>query len=548
MDANQTPPRPRKRSRRGPLGLVGVLFLAVAFAPVQDKTAAWPRHGEYVGKLVCMDCHEQEAVAIEGGTHRPVIHSEILLGCETCHGPGKRHADDEDNDPALITHPDKLDPVTRERLCSQCHADQIQYHGGEMAGFLAAGKKCTTCHQVHKKALPVLHPDIRFETRAAASQAAKPVGARKCLGCHPIRNTLLEQSAHHAMAAAKDPKGCETCHGNGSLHVETGGLSRLTTRPDLAADGAATCLSCHAHVDPKEFHWKDQHDPLLSKGLTCTSCHRVHEPMSAASSSLVAAPKPATSASNAICAKCHEPAFGVLQGTIHELLGRRDIPLDQGCGGCHPGGLEHAMQAGRKHLVESLRDTDAETQAKTCAQCHSSDAAMHRSRSGAHHKAQVTCLTCHSPAAPKHEMRQDASHKCTQCHKKVEAEFHLPNHHPVLEGAMSCADCHDPHSARPRIRNRQLRSESCVKCHKQYRGPFVFAHQASRTDGCVTCHSPHGSINKRLLRQPNSQQNCLQCHGDFPAFHDQTAGAVFTNCLKCHTQVHGSNHSRYLFR
>ena len=98
------------------------------------------------------------------------------------------------------------------------------------------------------------------------------------------------------------------------------------------------------------------------------------------------------------------------------------------------------------------------------------------------------------------------------------------------------------------MRNRQLRSDACVKCHKEYRGPFVFAHQASRSDGCVTCHSPHGSINKRMLHQPTAQQNCLQCHGDFPSFHDQTSGAVYTNCLKCHTQVHGSNHSRYLFR
>ena len=113
---------------------------------------------------------------------------------------------------------------------------------------------------------------------------------------------------------------------------------------------------------------------------------------------------------------------------------------------------------------------------------------------------------------------------------------------------MDCVDCHEPHSARPRIRDRNLRHTSCVQCHTQYRGPFVFNHQASRTDGCVACHTPHGSTNRRLLKQPRTQQNCLQCHGDFPSFHDQTAGAVFTNCVNCHTQVHGSNHSRFLLR
>jgi DmsE family decaheme c-type cytochrome len=498
-----------------------------------------------------MDCHEDEAAALKAGSHQAILDSAILLGCETCHGPGTSHADDEDNDPALITHPDKLDSASRQRLCSQCHTDQIRYHGGDMAGFLAAGKKCTTCHKIHKKTVPPSQPGTLFQTRVAANQTAEPVGAQKCLTCHPLRDRLLTASAHHTMAAAKDPQGCETCHGNGSLHVETGGLSRLISRPDTAQDQIATCRSCHQQVDAELFHWTDGHNPLLTAGITCTTCHQVHQTQTIKAASIpltMVQPPDSELVSNETCAKCHEPAFGVLDGTIHESLGRRDIPLSQGCGGCHPGSLNHARQGGHKDLVESLRNSDANTQAKTCAQCHSADSAMHRSRSGAHHKAQVTCLTCHSPAAPKHRVREDASSKCAECHKQVEAEFKLPNHHPVLEGAMGCVDCHDPHSARPRMRNRELRSQSCVKCHKQYRGPFVFAHQASRTDGCVACHSPHGSVNKMLLKQPTSQQNCLQCHSDFPAFHDQTTGAVFTNCMKCHTEVHGSNHSRYLFR
>ena len=124
----------------------------------------------------------------------------------------------------------------------------------------------------------------------------------------------------------------------------------------------------------------------------------------------------------------------------------------------------------------------------------------------------------------------------------------LPNRHPVDGRHMFCSDCHEPHSARPRLRNLELKQRRCVSCHRQYRGPFVFAHQASRSDGCTVCHSPHGSHNKRLLKQINTQQNCLQCHADYPSFHDQTKGAVFTNCLNCHTEVHGSNHSRYLLR
>ena len=34
---------------------------------------------------------------------------------------------------------------------------------------------------------------------------------------------------------------------------------------------------------------------------------------------------------------------------------------------------------------------------------------------------------------------------CFQCHLEVRAAFALPHHHPVLEGKMSCADCHEVH-------------------------------------------------------------------------------------------------------
>jgi predicted CXXCH cytochrome family protein len=113
---------------------------------------------------------------------------------------------------------------------------------------------------------------------------------------------------------------------------------------------------------------------------------------------------------------------------------------------------------------------------------------------------------------------------------------------------MHCSSCHEVHSARPRIRDLQLKQDVCVNCHRAYRGPFVFAHQASRQDGCIVCHTPHGTSNRRLMLQTNSQQNCIACHGDFPSFHDQTQGSVFTNCMNCHTEVHGSNHSRFFFR
>jgi DmsE family decaheme c-type cytochrome len=552
--------------------LLGILA-APPPRPVQDPTAPWPRAGEWLGKELCLDCHEEEGKAIAAGHHAGVIASAALHGCETCHGPGRAHGDDEDNAPEKITHPPKVDARTIDRLCGQCHRDQIDRHRGDMAGFLAARKQCTACHRVHEAIQPELEPGIRLRGRASASRI-EPIGAARCVECHPLRDELLQQSEHASLSAAHDATGCESCHGNGERHVASGGLARLITRPDRAADGIETCRSCHAGVDPVRFHWtgdrrRDGHQgrpvepdrdarddaasPLLAPGMTCTSCHQVHR-------AKVEAPAPArrvdpdsgaplgTPPTNELCASCHAPAMTGFGGSIHASLARRDAPLAIGCGACHAGAEAHARAGGRKDLVDPLRGASAAHQLATCGTCHAGDEHLLHVKAGAHHRNDVGCLSCHTPAAQRARMREAAEQNCATCHRAVEASFRLPNHHPVPEHRMLCSDCHEPHGARSKIRDLELRERRCVQCHPQYRGPFVYAHQASRSDGCVVCHAPHGATNRRLLHQHSPQQNCLQCHADFPLFHDQSAGSVFVDCLNCHTEVHGSNHSRFLFR
>ena len=405
------------------------------------------------------------------------------------------------------------------------------------------------------------------------------MGAPACLRCHPLRNQLLETS-HHRSLAAGNPQGCETCHGAGSLHVETGGVARLITRPDQARDGMQTCRSCHEQVDPVEFHWVGGHKALLTPDATCTTCHGVHRaivgqpvqeqiggpagttriepdvlvalglegPAPGALPQVSFSQMSQSQPTNQVCVRCHEPAFDILPGTVHETLGMVSTPLDLGCASCHEGAWDHALASGRKDLVESMHGTSAAYQLASCGKCHGDEEALRHVRVGAHNRSEVSCLSCHSPAAPRGRVLQDAEQKCQSCHQNVAAQFRQPNRHPVPEGHMACSDCHDPHGARRRIRDLELRQERCVTCHREYRGPYVYAHNASRVDGCVICHSPHGSSNNRLLRQATTQQNCLQCHGDFPLTHDVTSGAVLFNCLNCHTEIHGSNHSRFLFR
>ncbi len=112
-----------------------------------------------------------------------------------------------------------------------------------------------------------------------------------------------------------------------------------------------------------------------------------------------------------------------------------------------------------------------------------------------------------APVSSSNPRKDPAS--CFQCHLDASAEFNLPHHHPVIEGHMSCVQCHDPHGGR-HFSNRAgglamaRQNESCAQCHRDQTRPFVFEHSAMR-EGCIVCHSPHGSINQKMLGRERSE-------------------------------------------
>lgn len=210
---------------------------------------------------------------------------------------------------------------------------------------------------------------------------------------------------------------------------------------------------------------------------------------------------------------------------------------------------------------------------KSCAECHTNicrvfPASPHARIRLEDSKAagQTGCESCHGPGSL-HIAAGGGRGKfivnpgkspgaCFECHRPVEAEFRLPQHHPVLEQKMSCVQCHDPHGrdifkpagglalARP--------NESCGQCHREQTRPFVFEHPALR-EGCTACHNVHGSVNAKLLTQRDSNL-CLRCHaqvqgpsvarGQFYIGNvDHTSFLRMGSCWSsgCHTAVHGSN-------
>lgn len=207
---------------------------------------------------------------------------------------------------------------------------------------------------------------------------------------------------------------------------------------------------------------------------------------------------------------------------------------------------------------------------ETCATCHEKQ--YEEFRLSTHSRIAVTdetegvaqgCEMCHGPGSVhvdngggRGTMINPRKNPgiCFTCHMDKKMEFRLPHHHPVLEGHMSCADCHNLHGvdARPwTATSMDDPNEVCFKCHKDKRGPFTWEHQALR-DGCTTCHKVHGSITEKMLVARDANL-CLRCHvqSDFPIIGDRNHGTNLNltqgTCWSagCHTAVHGSNFDRH---
>jgi cytochrome c554/c'-like protein len=69
----------------------------------------------------CAGCHTTGYVPEFG------IYNELSISCESCHGPGRTHA--ETGDPGFIVNPDKLSKERRDMVCEACHTTGTDVSG-----------------------------------------------------------------------------------------------------------------------------------------------------------------------------------------------------------------------------------------------------------------------------------------------------------------------------------------------------------------------------------------------------------------------------------
>jgi DmsE family decaheme c-type cytochrome len=273
------------------------------------------------------------------------------------------------------------------------------------------------------------HPIAVDDAQAKSGYA----GSDTCVTCHSDMEPTLKGTKHAQTLDARTPaaqQGCESCHGPGQAHVDDdakGHILKFTQATPAQSTGA--CVTCH--TSSTHAGWAgSKHE---ARNLTCTTCHSVHHPMSAAKQLV-------KNTETQLCATCHRTQVAKTERAVAHM------PVREGkmsCSSCH-------NPHGSINNVKALRT--GSSVAESCSSCHTE---MRGPVLWEHTPVRENCATCHDPHGSSNDrmlvVRQPML--CQRCHIAMK--------HP--------ATMYDKDEITTKKSNRMF-GRSCVNCHSQVHG------------------------------------------------------------------------------
>lgn len=250
--------------------------------------------------------------------------------------------------------------------------------------------------------------------RTAAIAGTEEVGADECTVCHEDVGDHAPAPEYHA--------DCESCHGLGSLHIDS------EETADIRFPADADCLACH---DSRRSHLEWTGADHRRSGVMCSDCHDSHNRELNHIRIPDVGPAFGSFADDTtrLCVSCHTAVASQLVLPSHH-------PVYEGmlsCTDCHQ---PHASQSGRlgtpTELCSSCHQDYAgpwifehPPVAEDCGYCHTphgavANALLETSQPGA-------CIGCHTIptlAAP-HDPSAFVS-ECSECHSAIHGSYADP--------------------------------------------------------------------------------------------------------------------------
>ncbi len=166
---------------------------------------------------------------------------------------------------------------------------------------------------------------------------AKFVGSASCADCHKDIVSKFKTADHARLVARGEnagEAGCESCHGPGSLHNQSGGALHTIINPRKSPE---TCFQCH--LDKRGTFSLPHHHPLEDGRVSCSDCHNPHEGRA------IKGGGTALASGDETCFKCHTAQRGPFVFE-HEAM-------REGCATCHAphGSVNQKMLAERNQIL-----------------------------------------------------------------------------------------------------------------------------------------------------------------------------------------------------